>query len=94
MSNHNFNRLMDMLKKEHFDDDRLSIAKQALVSNNMNVNQVSAIMDQFTFDHSKLDFAKSAYRKTVDKENYFVINGKFTFSSSVSDLNNFIRHNA
>jgi hypothetical protein len=94
MSNNNFNRLMDILKKEHFDDDRLSIAKQALLSNNMNVNQVSAIMDQFTFDHSKLDFAKSAYRKTLDRENYFVINGKFTFSSSVSDLNNFIRHNA
>ncbi|MDB4533333.1 DUF4476 domain-containing protein [Vicingaceae bacterium] len=94
MSNNSFNRLMDILKEEHFDDDRLGIARQALSLNNMNVNQVSAIMDQLTFDKSKLAFAKSAYSKTIDKENFFVINGKFTFSSSVSDLNNYIRHNA
>ncbi len=92
MNNNSFNRLMDVLKNESFDDGRLGIAKQALASNNMNVNQVSAIMDQLTFDKSKLAFAKAAYNKTIDKENYFAINGKFTFSSSVSDLNNYIRN--
>ena len=94
MNDNSFNRLMDVLKREHFDDDRLGIAKQALVSNQMNVNQVSAIMDEFSFDKSKLNFAKAAYRKTIDRENYYLVNGKFSFSSSVSDLNNFIRHNA
>jgi hypothetical protein len=94
MNDNSFNRLMDILKNENFDSDRLGIAKQALASNHMNVNQVSAIMDQLTFDDSKLKFAKLAYNKTIDKENYFVINGKFSFSSSVSDLNNFIRHNS
>lgn len=94
MSSNSFNRLMDVMKKKHFDDDRLEIAKQALASNNMTVNQVSAVIDELTFDDSKLDFAKVAYNKTVDRENYFVINGKFTFSSSVSDLNNYIKHNS
>ena len=91
MSNNSFNRLMDVLKNESFDNGKLGIARQALTSNQMNVNQVSAIMDQLTFDRSKLKFAKDAYSKTIDKENYFVINGKFDFSSSVSDLNNYIR---
>lgn len=94
MSSNSFNRLMNILREEHFDSDRLGVAKQALASNNMNVNQVSAIVEQFTFDSSRLDFAKSAYNKTVDRENYFVINGKFDFSSSVSELNNYIRHNS
>jgi hypothetical protein len=94
MSDMNFSRLVDVIKNEYFDNGRLGIAEQALASNNMNVNQVSIIMDQLTFDKSKLKFAKAAYNKTVDKENYFLINGKFDFSRSVSDLNNFIRHNA
>lgn len=94
INDNSFNRLLEVLKKEHFDSDRLGIAKQAIASNHMNVNQVSAIMDEFSFDRSKLNFAKAAYNKTVDKENYFVINGKFSFSSSISELNNYIRHNA
>ena len=42
------------------------------------------------FDSAKLEFAKLAYRNTIDRENFFMINNKFTFSSSVSELNNFI----
>jgi hypothetical protein len=94
MNANSFNKLMNVLKREHFDDDRLGIAKQALASNQMNVNQVSVIMDEFSFDKSKLNFAKAAYHKTIDRENYYEISGKFSFSSSVSDLNNYIRHNA
>lgn len=94
MNNNSFNILMDVLRNENFDNARLGIAKQALASNRMNVKQVAAIMDLLTFDNAKLSFAKAAYNKTVDRENYFVINGKFSFSSSVSDLNNYIRHNS
>jgi hypothetical protein len=94
MNQISFNRLLEVLKREHFDSDRLGIAKQAIASNHMNVNQVSAIMDGFYFDQSKLNFAKAAYNKTVDKENYFAVNEQFSFSSSISALNNYIRHNA
>ena len=90
MSQNIFNQLVRILGQEHFDNARLDIAKQAIASNNMSVNQVSTILDKFTFDRAKLEFAKVAYRKTVDKENYFMVNNKFTFSSSVSELNNYI----
>jgi hypothetical protein len=74
MNENRFNRLMEEVRKEHFDKDRLVIAIQALASNHITVNQVSVIMDEFSFDKSKLNFAKAAYNKTVDRENYFVIN--------------------
>jgi hypothetical protein len=88
-ANH-FKDLLTFLKRENFDSDRLAMAKQVLVDNHMNVNQLASILDLLTFDNSKLNFAKAAYAKTIDPENYFLINGKFTFSSSVSELNNYI----
>jgi hypothetical protein len=90
MNQNSFNQLVRILGQEHFDDDRLGIAKQAIASNNMSVNQVSMILDKFTFDRVKLEFAKVAYRKTVDRENYFMVNSRFTFSSRISELNNYI----
>jgi len=90
MNQNNFNQLVRVLSQEHFDDNRLDIAKQAVALNNMSVNQVSLILDKFTFDSAKLKFAKLAYKKTVDKENYFMLNSKFTFASTVSQLNNYI----
>lgn len=94
MNNHNFNRLMSVIKNESFDSNRLKIAKQALAANNLRVNQVAAIMEELTFENTRLAFAKAAYNSTVDRENYFVINNKFNFSSSISNLNNYIRHNS
>lgn len=90
MNQNSFNQLVRILGQEHFDSNRLIIAKQAVASNNMSVNQVSILLDKFTFDNAKLEFAKVAYRNTIDKENYFMINNKFTFSSSVDELNNYI----
>ena len=90
MSNTSFNRLIGMLAQESFDDDRLGIAKQALQNNRLNSEQVLLITSQFTFDESRLDFAKNAYSNTVDKENYFIINNEFAFSSTKESLNQYI----
>ena len=45
----------------------------------------------FTFENNRLEVAKYAYRKTVDKHNYFQLNEALTFSSSKDDLARFIR---
>lgn len=90
MSPNKFNQLIRMLGNEHFDDVRLDIARQAIASNDLTSNQVSRIMNKFTFESAKLKFAKIAYNRTIDTENYFMVNEQFTFSSSVSELNNYI----
>jgi hypothetical protein len=57
----------------------------------MTTAQVSQIMALFSFEDSKLDFAKFAYGRTYDLSNYFMVNNAFTFSSSVDELNDFIQ---
>lgn len=87
-----FNALIRTMNESSFDSSKLTIAKQALQHNNLNTKQVVLLLGQFTFDSSKLKLAKLAYAKTVDKENYFLVNKEFTFNSSVANLNDYINN--
>jgi len=51
---------------------------------------VMKICNLFSFEESKLTFAKHAYSRTTDKKNYFKVNDVFSFDSSKEELNNFI----
>ncbi len=74
-----------------FDDSKLKVAKQVIDNNCMTSEQVKEIMALFSFEQSKLDFAKYAYGRTTDKNNYYKINDSFTFESSITELDNYIK---
>ena len=73
-----------------FEDTKLSTAKSILSGNCMSVEQVMQLCKLFSFEASKLDFAKFAYAKTTDKGNYFKVGNVFDFDASKTELNNFI----
>lgn len=79
------------ISSKSFEDTKLTTAKQVAGSNCLSSNQVKEIMSLFSFEDSKLTFAKFAYNRVVDKNNYFMVNDAFTFSSSVDELNDFIQ---
>ena len=56
----------------------------------MTAGQVKDMMSVFSFEGTKLDFAKFAYGRTYDIGNYYMVNDAFTFSTSISDLNEYI----
>ena len=45
----------------------------------------------FTFENNRLEIAKLAYNKTIDKNNYYQLNDALTFSNSKEELARFIR---
>ncbi len=47
-------------------------------------------MDKFTYEDNKLEFAKLAYKNCTDKDDYYRVNESFTYSSSKSELNEYI----
>jgi DNA invertase Pin-like site-specific DNA recombinase len=53
--------------------------------------QVKELLQLFTFENNKLELAKYAYRNTVDKRTYFIVNDVFSFGSSRDELARFIR---
>jgi len=90
MNEYEFNGLLNTLNNASFDNTRLTIASQAIMNNYLTVNQVKIIMNVFSFESNRLSFAKSAYARTIDKQNYYLVNDAFSFSSSIHSLNNYI----
>lgn len=90
ISPNSFDQLRNVLDAQWFDDTRLTVALQALQDNWFTSAQIASIMDMFWFENSKLAFAKAAYPKVIDKQNYFIVNQEFWFSSSVEELNAFL----
>jgi hypothetical protein len=78
------------IESSSFEDSKMTVAKQATRSKCMTAAQIKQIMGLFTFEESKLDYAKFAYDYCYDVDNYYILNDAFTFSSSIDELNDFI----
>ncbi|MFT5229713.1 MAG: hypothetical protein ACI9EV_002867 [Urechidicola sp.] len=78
------------IDNESFSDDKMMVAKQATNNKCLTTIQVMELMEMFDFEDSKLAFAKYAYSKTYDVDNYYQVNSLFDFSSSKTELNEYI----
>lgn len=93
MSGSDFNAAKASISGKSFEDTKLTVAKQVVDANCLSSKQIKEIMQLFTFEESKLDFAKYAYRRSTDPSNYYQLNDAFTFESSIEELNLYIRQN-
>ena len=91
MRNTNFAQAKESLRREWFENTRLTTAKQIIDQNYFTSQQVKEMVLLFTFENNRLDIAKYAYGKTVDKGNYFIMNDAFTFNNNKEALKEYIR---
>ncbi len=91
MTTREFESLKESLRKEWFENNRLTSAKFIIDKNNFTTAQVRDLMLLFTFENNRLEVAKYAYRKTIDKHNFYIVNDALTFNSSKEELARFIR---
>ena len=91
MNNNDFTQAKESLRREWFENTRLETAKQIIDQNYFTSKQVKEMVLLFTFENNRLDIAKYAYGKTVDKGNYFVMNDAFAFNSNKEKLSEYIR---
>lgn len=84
--------LLATIKKASFDANKQEIAEFALSRSCFTTDQIIAIVQTFSFDDSKLKVAKLAYSQCLDQHNYFKVVDKMTFSSSKTDLSQFIKN--
>jgi hypothetical protein len=90
MSPEDFESAKNTISSKDFENTKLDIAKQITSSNCLSAEQIKCIMKLFTFENSKLEYAKFAYAHCYDKSNYFKVNDAFEFDSSASDLSTYI----
>jgi hypothetical protein len=91
MTNNDFAMAKESLRREWFENSRLTAAKQIIDRNYFTSQQVKELVLLFTFENNRLDIAKYAYAKTVDKANYFMLNDAFTFNNNKEALKEYIR---
>jgi hypothetical protein len=90
MAHDDYESAKTSITAKDFEDTKLTLAKQIAGSNCMSAEQIRGIMKLFSFENSKLDFAKFAYSHCCDKSNYYKVNDAFDFDSSSKDLNTYI----
>ncbi len=91
MSDREFDQVKYAISKEWFENNRMISARTIMDNNYFTTCQVKEFMQLFSYENNKLEVAKYAYRKTVDKENYDQINDAFSCNSSKEELARFIR---
>ncbi|MFA6152701.1 MAG: DUF4476 domain-containing protein [Chitinophagaceae bacterium] len=91
MNSGDFNEAKATVANNSFDETKLSTAKQIISSNCVSTNQIIALLSTFSFEESKLDFAKYAYEFCMDRNNYFKVSNAFTFESSKTELNAYVQ---
>jgi len=90
MPTNEFNSLKAQVNARYFDSSRLTVAKQACRYNCMTSDQIRDLCRIFSYESSRLDFAKYAFEYCYDRYRYYMVGQAFTYSSSVDDLNRYI----
>lgn len=85
-----FQKAKETIKSKAFEDSKLTIAKQIASNNCLLARQVKEIMQLFSYETTRLEFAKFAYRYTYDIGNYYLVNDAFQYESSIEELNRFL----
>ena len=82
--------LIQTMKNVTFEDKMLEVARTALKNAQVKTSQVHKLLQQFTFEQNKLEMAKYAYDKTIDKNNYYTLYNDFTFNNYSTQLDKYI----
>ena len=90
MDQQTFNDAKQSILGANFDETKLSTAKTILASNYANTTQVMEICKMFSFENTKLSFAKFAYDRTVDQQNYFKVASVLDFDANKKALNDYV----
>ena len=73
------------------DSDKMKILKDALKNEKISTDQVANIMDWLNFESTKLEFAEWTYDLTVDRDNYNLLDAKFSYKNYQDEFDNFIK---
>jgi hypothetical protein len=89
MDIHSFAALKQSIARASFESTRLDIARQVIAKQYITAVQLRELLQLFTFESSKVEFAKFAYPQVIDRQNIFTIYDAFTFNSSISELSRY-----
>lgn len=85
-----FRQKMRSVDLQKTDEGRLQVATSITAQHCLSSDQVSAMAGLFNDDGFRLQFAESAWRNTVDKENFYMVYDAFAYFSAVFMLHDYV----
>lgn len=90
ISNSDFMVLVESIKNESFDEDKLSVISIAAKYHFFLVEQVLQLIDLYPYSDSKIEIIKYTYPNIIDKNNSHRLINAFTFSSDKDKVSEII----
>ena len=91
MSDNDYFLLQERLSRQKDDQKRIMLAKRALRNSLITSEDAKELLYLFSFEDSRLAFAKLAYSRTSDPENFSLVYETFQHPSSIRQLEAFIQ---
>lgn len=91
MNDATFHNFKKSVENESFSSDKLELLENQLNIHFFTAIQIAELVEILSFDSDQLKFAKMAYLRTADPQNYFIVVEKLKFSSSKKELNQHIQ---
>ena len=88
-----FRNVKKRLMNTRFESEKRKIMEYQIEYNFFTSQQVFELVCLFDFESDRVEVAKQAYHKTIDKQNYHLVFEAFEFSSSRMKLERYITHN-
>jgi len=85
-----FLQITKSLQRETMESKRLAAAKYVSNNNCLLTKQVRDIVHLFNFENNRVEFAKFAYSRVADKENYALLLDSFKFETSKQEIKEYI----
>jgi len=91
LNDRDFRLILNLIRNEEFEHTKLSTAKQIASNYLLTLHQIEQICLIFEFDHTRLDFAKSAYGQCLEQNKYFLLHDVFTYDSYKTELDQYVQ---
>lgn len=86
-----FSQALTTVQQTASESARLEVARQIAATNCLSSTQVRDLCRAFSTESARLEFAKWAYTRSCDPQNYFLVNQAFTTTSSREELSAYIQ---
>lgn len=92
VSQQEFDQIAKSISMENFNSAKVNTAKHLIEQKNcFTPQQILKIVEDFSYENSKLEIAIFAYKHSIEKENYYsIVSGALGFNSSKKKLLNYI----
>lgn len=86
-----FQDALNAIQSKPFKDEKMDMALLVTKDKCLTNEQIRGVAKQFGFEDQTLAFVKHAYDKALEKETYYQLESVFTFSSSKTAFNKFLK---